>query len=285
MPEVGERWAYREKARTMGGPVRQVEVLQHGPPRSRKVRIRWLDGEYEGLDEWVPEVRLVVAWQHLDAFLQDEELLTALRILQPEPPEKAVIDAVETVWLATADEDLDFFASADRPIELTVSAITDREDLVLLKEDLLASAGAFLDSGGELHAGQDAALHVARQLCSQSSEKVLAYTDREVQRARQAALTGWYESDFHEEGGFRVDTKRARDLLHEREAAASIIRHWCGEVATADYDEVVALRAEVDRLGTLIERTATWLKQAGHPQKAALLIRERRDETARAPTY
>lgn len=43
MSMVGHRFAYRE-------PVRSVEVTKEGPPRSNKARIRWLDGEYEGLD-------------------------------------------------------------------------------------------------------------------------------------------------------------------------------------------------------------------------------------------
>ncbi len=54
MSDVGPRFAYREYAHTLGDPVRPVEVVKGGPPRSQKIRVRRLDGEYEGLEEWVP---------------------------------------------------------------------------------------------------------------------------------------------------------------------------------------------------------------------------------------
>jgi hypothetical protein len=62
--EVGEIWAYRDKPRTPGTPVQPVEVLQLGPPRSPKgVRIRWIEGEYAGLDSaiLIPQPELGVA--------------------------------------------------------------------------------------------------------------------------------------------------------------------------------------------------------------------------------
>jgi hypothetical protein len=44
MSTTGQRFAY-------GEPERPVEVIKEGPSRSNKVRVRWLDGEYEGLEE------------------------------------------------------------------------------------------------------------------------------------------------------------------------------------------------------------------------------------------
>lgn len=56
--EVGEIWAYRDKPRTPGTPVHAVEVLQEGPPRTpKRVRIRWVDGGYARLDEWINSSR------------------------------------------------------------------------------------------------------------------------------------------------------------------------------------------------------------------------------------
>lgn len=60
MTKVGTTFAYRERVRAYGEPVRPVEVSREGLPRSNKVRVYWLDGEYEGLEEWVPKVRLLV---------------------------------------------------------------------------------------------------------------------------------------------------------------------------------------------------------------------------------
>lgn len=49
MSDVGRRFAYRERARSPGEPVRPVEVVKEGPPRSNNAKVRRLDGEYEGL--------------------------------------------------------------------------------------------------------------------------------------------------------------------------------------------------------------------------------------------
>src|SRR3712207_9314793 len=72
MSDSGRRFAYRERPRSPGEPVRPVEVIKEGPPRSQKVKVRWLDGEYEGLEEWVPKVRLVVPWEEAKLLLEDE---------------------------------------------------------------------------------------------------------------------------------------------------------------------------------------------------------------------
>ena len=69
---IGETWAYREKPHTEGWPVPPVEIFQFGPPRSNKVRIRYLDGDYPGLDQWVPRIRLRTPWSEVDAWLRDE---------------------------------------------------------------------------------------------------------------------------------------------------------------------------------------------------------------------
>ena len=50
MGDVGRRFAYREKAHAPGHPVRPVEVVKEGSPRSNKARVRRLDGECEGLE-------------------------------------------------------------------------------------------------------------------------------------------------------------------------------------------------------------------------------------------
>jgi hypothetical protein len=77
MSIVGNRFAYRERVRAYGEPVRPVKVAKEGPPRSNKARVRWLDGEYEGLEEWVPKMRLLAPWEEAEALLEDERRMLA----------------------------------------------------------------------------------------------------------------------------------------------------------------------------------------------------------------
>ena len=62
----------------------------------------------------------------------------------------------------------------------------------------------------------------------------------------------------------------------------ALVRGWCGREALGWFDEAGALREEIDRLRALVEDTARWLRDSGHPVKAALLSKELgRDRAAR----
>jgi hypothetical protein len=52
-------------------------VVKEGSPRPQKVQIRWLDGEYEGMEEWVPQIQLVAPWEQAEALLEDERRMFA----------------------------------------------------------------------------------------------------------------------------------------------------------------------------------------------------------------
>lgn len=77
-PQPGEHWGYRIKT-DLAEPLQEVEVLQFGPKvAGQRVHIRYLDGEYPGLDEWVPLRRLVVLWDEAAALMADERRMRAI---------------------------------------------------------------------------------------------------------------------------------------------------------------------------------------------------------------
>ena len=98
MKRVGRRFAYRERAHTPGSSVQPVEVVQEGPPRSQKVKVRLLDGEYEGLEIWVPRVRLVAPWEEAEALLEDERRMLAALEASGNAYGTVPYKAVETDW-------------------------------------------------------------------------------------------------------------------------------------------------------------------------------------------
>jgi hypothetical protein len=63
--------------------------------------------------------------------------------------------------------------------------------------------------------------------------------------------------------------ERAEARLEELGPIFDIVREWCGQGAVEEFHEVIALRQEVDRLQGIVKNLAKWLKDAGHPQKAA----------------
>ncbi len=66
----------------------------------------------------------------------------------------------------------------------------------------------------------------------------------------------------------------AEERLRELKPVHSLNRQWCGQEASEEFDQVLALRGEVDRLRHLVQETAWWLKHNGHPVKAGLLRKE-----------
>jgi hypothetical protein len=66
----------------------------------------------------------------------------------------------------------------------------------------------------------------------------------------------------------------ATDELQKAAPVFAPARGWCGGEVLEGFDEAMALREEVDRLRALVEDTARWLRDSGHPVKAALLSKE-----------
>ena len=58
--ELGQRYAYREHRTDYGGPVWPVEIIKVDAKVKGRVRVVHLEGEYSGLQEWVPKIRLLV---------------------------------------------------------------------------------------------------------------------------------------------------------------------------------------------------------------------------------
>ena len=64
--EVGEVWAYRENVRAEFTP---VKILAHGTnPRRKRTKVKFLDDQHEGIEEWYPTGRLWCPWKEVDEF-------------------------------------------------------------------------------------------------------------------------------------------------------------------------------------------------------------------------
>lgn len=267
-PQIGEHWAYRP-GRVPGNPVIRVEVLQFGPPSSKhKLRVRYLDGEYAGLDEWVPKTRLHVPWDAAEGWDRDERAMAAACAADDEPYNGMTFWAVIYVFEAMEEPPL-----LDIEFSYRVRGVLEIGDLPaageLLRLDPHGKPLAFTDRFGVYHAPFGVALEMARRLCQLSPEQVMAVVGRNEARDRQDTVTGRaMGTDFY---GPEV----CLALYQDHQPRYELVREWCGASAAEAFDRVVALEAEVARLRKVIEDQASHLKFSGHPGLAKQLLRKR----------
>lgn len=194
MTNEGPRYAYRELAHTPGDPVRPVELAKEGPPLSQKVKVRWLDGEYEGLEEWVPKVRLVVPWDEKEALLEDERRMFAALEASGDVYGTTTYRAVETVFFAVPQEAGAEVLLGLRAAKRELLSIDNVEAaamrLGLDAEALLSEPHSYVDRFGEYRASFGVAVKVAKHCCERFSREILRHLREEEEELRRELVSG-----------------------------------------------------------------------------------------------
>src|SRR4051812_10285104 len=102
--EPGAEYAYR-KARTPGGDFLRVRFLQYAKEK-RQAQIEHIEGQYEGLREWVRPTTIHCEWSKVTSLVKLESKQLELEHSdEARPVPKAVSDAANLA-LAAAGEDL-----------------------------------------------------------------------------------------------------------------------------------------------------------------------------------
>lgn len=233
MTEEGLHFAYRERAHTPGDPVQPVELVKEGPPRSQKVKVRWLDGEYEGLEEWVPKVRLVVPWDEQEALLEDERRMFAALEASGDVYGTTTYRAVETVFFAVLQEAGAEVLLGLRAAERELISIDDLEAaaarLDLDVEALLSEPHSYVDRFGEYRGPFGVAVKVAKHCCERFSREVLRHLREEEEELRQELVSGNLDlsrSWWTDNEAFR---ERAEARLEELRPIFAIVRGGAGK--------------------------------------------------------
>lgn len=267
---VGETWAYRDKPRTPGTPVRPVEVLQHGPPRSQRVRVRWIDGEYDGLDEWVSATRLVCLWDNVDLFQRDERNLTELRTSVAEYDE-LLVDAADFVLDTVLELSRNTAVMGYNRNSYGTFIVSDTDALPHMTiSELMGAPRAFISREGVYWGPWTVGVEVARRVCADDPDAVLAAVSAAEQADRKAAIRGRQDVPW---SASWPPTPQDEQQLRGHQLVSDQIRQWCGTSRTEEWDRVAELSAEVDRLHRLAEEMIDWLKLEDHPVKAGMFRR------------
>lgn len=276
---VGEQWAYREPPFVVSKSFSRVEVMQFGPPKSQKVRVRLLDGEYFGLDQWVPKGRLTVPWEEADAYLADEvrydAVLRSSRHVFGTPE-------CEAAWMVfhtypRPDGIIMGSSSVDAGSVLISDLTSVCGDLGCVPEELLADPLAYLDRHGEFVAPWSVTLPLAQRVADRFPQQVLDHVRGEQIELEEAATHGKEVQLSRRDPPFHVPAERYVRELHDRQSVFALVRSWCGYATRAQFDEAAALRAEVERLREWVSYAAGLLKSSGHPLVASRLLKAIRE--------
>jgi hypothetical protein len=264
--DVGEVWAFRDEPKAVGAPVHRVEVVRVDGPRKRgDVHVRFLDGEEAGLQEWVTRGQLVTGWTDVEVFLADDrrwataiEHSRAVRGSAEFEAAKLVIGHVRLknrIRLRHAVADAGVMEIAD------LDAVASW--LGLDPGELRRKPLAFEDRFGTYIAAWPTSRQVAARVAGVLGRDILKkIVQQEDDLKRKRHSEPWY-----------ADDKTDRDL-ERLESLVDVLHGWCGSEDIERYDELEALRAEVERLGQLVERAVSELRQRSCHAIAATIERD-----------
>lgn len=263
--EIGEIWAYRASPKAVGTLLSRVEIVRVGGPRKNgMVHVRFLDGEEAGLQEWVRAGSMLVPWDDVEAFRADDQREAAVAAASCEVRGSAELEAARIAF------DLVRPRSRCRlrrgKADAGVLEIKDLDEIAswlgLDVQELRGVPLLFEDRDGRCLAPWPVTLRLARRVAETIADDVL----HEVTRRHEALAEDQRRPSWHR----HMDDKQR----HFEESALRLLGEWCGQEKVHRYDELVALRAEVVRLGELVERAAKALRDRGHHVIAATIERD-----------
>ncbi len=255
---------FRAQAKAWGEPVRQVEIVRLGGTGSYgKVHVRFLDGEAADLQEWVSNSTLLAPWNGLERFLADDaaelrlaKVSRSVRGTEEFEAARLVLDLVrprKLLKVRRAVADAGMLETGD-PGSLAAAVGLDAEALSGGPQVYLRRDGSWL-------CGWSVTERVARKAAEVFAEAVLAEVDERFERLDQERReASWHRRD---DSAIRFD-----------ETVLRTARAWCGQEQADRYDELVALREEVVRLGELVERALKALRDRGHGVIASTIERD-----------
>jgi len=259
--DIGEIWAFRDQPKTLGDPVHRVEIVRlTGPRRQGDVHIRFLDGEEAGLQEWVALRQLVVPWAQVEAFLTDDRHWIAVVEQSRQARGSVEFEAARLVLDFVRPKNL--LRLHHLKADAGVVEITDLDKAASLVaigvDELHAEPLAFHDRAGTYVAPWSTTLRLAQGAARALGEQVLdalLQRERELRRRHEQAPS-WQRDDKE---------------LQRFDEIAMQVREWCTGQAVERFDELHALRAEVERLGELVTRAVSELRRRnGHAIAATI---------------
>ncbi|MFF1351188.1 PE-PGRS family protein [Streptomyces sp. NPDC058322] len=265
--ELGQHWGFRARPKELGSMVRRVEIVRvGGRGRSGWLHVRFLEGDDAGLQEWVNPSCLVARWEDVEAFRADDSSELALAVASREVRGSADFEAARMVLgFVRPRSKLRLRRGVSDAGILELSRLEEGARLVGMDAaELRSDPMVYENRDGLCLAGWPVTERIARLVAGRLAEDILPEVDRRQQAIEQERTqSSWYSYS-------RRDDRK----LDAEAAVLRTVREWCGQDKAERYDELVALREEVVRLGKLVEKSVKALRDRGHGVIASTIERD-----------
>lgn len=267
--EPGHTWAYRAR---WNDPLVAVRVVRIGVRRPSRVLVRYVDDEFEGLEDWVPPARLKCPWQDVGVFRAREAKWEAVAAGSPRRD-----SPVESAAMVVFEELIDpALATMRYNATSGISHIHDLPALAaFLDEDpgLWQAPPSFVEDDA-LIVAWSVTERIARRAAARDPHRLLLYVEREEAQARREATYGhWYRAGHGEERHMSAETCAQFDEEQGMPVRA-ILREWSGQEPADLRDEIHSLRLEAAAQAALARAALAALRERGHVREANRLERE-----------
>ncbi|MEU2484918.1 PE-PGRS family protein [Streptomyces sp. NPDC012617] len=265
--QMGEHWAFRARPKELGSAVRRVEIVRvGGRGRTGWFHVRFLEGDGAGLQEWVNPASLVARWEDVEAFRADDASELALAEASREVRGSADFEAARMVLgFVRPKSKLRLRRGVSDAGILELSRLDEGARLVGMDPpELRGDPMVYENRDGLCLAGWPVTERIARLVAGRLADDILPEVDRRQQAIDQERTqSSWYSYS-------RRDDRK----LDAEAAVLRTVREWCSQDKAERYDELVALRDEVVRLGKLVERSVKALRDRGHGVIASTIERD-----------
>ncbi|MEE1754213.1 PE-PGRS family protein [Streptomyces sp. SP18CS02] len=265
--ELGQHWGFRARPKELGSMVRRVEIVRvGGRGRSGWLHVRFLEGDDAGLQEWVNPSCLVARWGDVEAFRADDSSELALAVASREVRGSADFEAARMVLgFVRPRSKLRLRRGVSDAGILELIRLEEGARLVGMDAaELRSDPMVYENRDGLCLAGWPVTERIARLVAGRLAEDILPEVDRRQQAIDQERTqSSWYSYS-------RRDDRK----LDAEAAVLRTVRDWCGQDKAERYDELVALREEVVRLGKLVEKSVKALRDRGHGVIASTIERD-----------
>ena len=254
--EVEKVYGIRDgRANLPGRPIHKVKVIAKLEDKKRS-KVRYLEGEREGLEEFVRTSQFLAKWPEVKQVLRDEANLERLHSANEGVVNPVAWEAISAIIFSTGEDSMVPWDSPRGIHRLAIptsetSRIEERFEL----EPLASSHhAAFVDRDGMLNVPFEAAESVAKHIAQREPEAVLLYITQHEDELLAA--------------GYQPGMRHRHEMLRDYQPAYALARQWAGFKSEAEL-----LTREIDRLRGILVQTIWTLKQNGADTEARRLER------------